>query len=192
LIGFPARFLAKTQQVEPQLMTSRDGLVFQRWQDPVIPMTAPKDRDTNRGNYMAWGMVQLPGNDNELSMYATEAYYGDVPGRLRRFTYRLDGFVSASASEKGGEVVTKPLQFKGEKLVVNFSTTEKGSVAVEVQDAAGRPLEGLSLKDSPPLTGDSAAQSVTWKGAQLARLAGTPVRLRFVLRNADVFSFQFR
>jgi hypothetical protein len=34
---------------------------------------------------------------------------------------------------------------------------------------------------------------VTWKGMTgLERLAGKPVRLRFVLKDADVFSFQFR
>src|SRR5690606_18993266 len=73
-IGFPARFQPQSQQVEPVLMSSRDGRTFHRWTEPVIPFTAPEDRDGNRSNYMAWGLVQLPGAERELSVYATEAY----------------------------------------------------------------------------------------------------------------------
>ena len=31
------------------------------------------DRAGNRCNYMAWGLVTLPGRDRELSVYASEA-----------------------------------------------------------------------------------------------------------------------
>lgn len=83
LLGFPTRFLAKTQQTEPVFMSSRDGLTFHRWSDPVIPITAPKDRDGNRSNYLAWGLLELPGRKKELSVYGTEAYYAGPAGRLR-------------------------------------------------------------------------------------------------------------
>ncbi len=36
-------------------------------------------------------------------------------------------------------------------------------------------------------------QEVSWKGgSELGTLAGRPVRLRFALNDADVYSFQFR
>ncbi len=76
-VGFPTRFQPKNEQVEPIFMTSRDGLSFKRWRQELIPITAPKDRDGNRSNYMANGLLQLPGQDRELSVYATEAYYAD-------------------------------------------------------------------------------------------------------------------
>ena len=35
LIGFPARFLPRTAQVEPIFMSSRDGVTFTRWKEPA-------------------------------------------------------------------------------------------------------------------------------------------------------------
>lgn len=87
-------------------MTSRDGTKFHRYAEAVIPRTAPKDRNHNRSNYMAWGMFQLPGKPNEISVYASENYYEPTPGRVRRFVYRVDGFVALRGGEEGGQVTT--------------------------------------------------------------------------------------
>lgn len=191
-LGFPARFWPERgEQVEPVFMTSRDGLTFRRWPDPLIPVTAPKDRAGNRSNYMAWGMVRLPGAKDEYSMYATEAYYRGPAGRLRRFTFRLDGFVSVRAV-KGGVLLTRPLRFSGERLVVNFRTRRDGSVRAGFEDEAGRLIEGYRLEDCSLMRGDATARTVVWsRGASVAALAGKAVRLRLALRNADVFSIQF-
>ena len=192
LIGFPTRFLPKTQQVEPTFMTSRDGRTFHRWTEALIPITAPEDRDGNRSNYMTWGLVQLPGNDKEYSVYATEAYYTGDDSRVRRFTYRIDGFVSVRAGAEGGALVTKPLVFAGGKLAVNFVTRKGGGVRVELQDAAGRPIERFTLADCAELRGDAIEQTVAWKGgADVSALAGKPIRIRFEINNADLFSFRF-
>jgi hypothetical protein len=193
LLGFPTHFLPAKQQTEPTFMVSRDGKTFHRWTEAVIPRTAPKDRDGNRSNYMAWGVLSLPGKEKELSVYGTEAYYTGPGSRLRRFSYRVDGFVSVHAPAEGGELLTKPLRFKGEKLTLNFVTGPTGSVQVEVQDADGQPIKGLTLGDCKPLQGDQIEQVVTWKdGAGVGRLAGKPVRLRFRLKDADVFSVRFQ
>ena len=41
--------------------------------------------------------------------------------------------------------------------------------------------------------GDSLERTVTWKGqADLGTLAGKPIRLRLVLRDADLFSLRFK
>lgn len=192
-IGFPTRFLPETQQVEPEFMTSRDGITFRRWTDPVIPLTAPKDRDGNRSNFMAWGLVQLPGDDRHWSVYATEAYYTGPASRLRRFTYRIDGFVSVNTSEGAGELVTKPLTFTGTRLVLNYLTAPAGSLRVEIQDAAGAPLPEFTLYECDLLQGDELAGTVRWRGrSNVSSLAGRAVRLRFAMRYADLFSLQFR
>ncbi len=192
LLGFPSRFLPKTQQVEPTLMSSRDGRTFHRWTEPVIPVTAPKDRDGNRSNYMAWGILQLPGADRELSMYASEAYYTGPDSRMRRFTYRVDGFVSVRAGAEGGELITKPVTFSGKELLLNFATAEGGSVRIELQNGEGKPIDGFTLADCEPLEGDAIGRTVQWKAAsELGSLAGRPVRLRIVLKHADLYSIQF-
>lgn len=187
MLGFPTRYQPKHEQVEPALMTSRDGVHFHRWEEPLIPITAPKDREGNRSNYMTLGVLQLPGNDRELSVYATEAYYKGPGSRIRRFTFRVDGFVSASATK--GELVTKPMTFTGARLSLNIAS--KGRSRVEVQDVDGKALPGFKLDEGTAIQGDFVDHIVAWKGGSLATLAGKPLKLRFVMQQADLFSLQF-
>ena len=192
LIGFPTRYLPnKGSRVEPTFMASRDGWHFHRWFEAVIPEDAPEARGGNRSNYMTWGLVQLPGNDREYSVYATEAYYTGPNSRVRRFTYRVDGFVSARGGTDRGELITKPLVFSGKQLEINFVTRPGGSVRVELQ-TEGKAVKGLSLADCQSLSGNEIAQIVSWKQAGVGSLAGKPVRLRFELKNADLYSFRFK
>ena len=93
----------------------------------------------------------------------------------------------------GGEMVTKPLTFAGKELELNYRTGAAGSVRIEIQDEAGTPLAGFTAADCPEIIGDEIERVVAWKaGSDVASLAGRPVRLRFVLADADVFSFRFR
>lgn len=188
LLGFPTRYQPKHEQVEPVLMTSRDGVNFKRWEEPLIPITAPKDRGWNRSNYMTIGVLSLPGKERELSVYATEAYYQGPGSRIRRFTFRVDGFVSAS-SAAAGELITKPLTFTGSKLSLNIVC--KGNTLIELQDALGHALPGFALDDCTAITGDFIDQAVTWKGGSLAAHAGKTVRLKIVMHDADMYSLQF-
>ena len=49
------------------------------------------------------------------------------------------------------------------------------------------------LGDSLEQIGNEIAREVTWKnGADLATLAGRPIRLRFVMKDAELYSIQFR
>ena len=106
LIGFPTRLLPdQGNRVEPLRMARRDGRKFKRWDKPVIPEEAPKDRKGNRSNYMAWGLVPTPGNAREYSVYASENYLSNSPTRLRRFTYRVDGFVALRGGQQGGQLI---------------------------------------------------------------------------------------
>jgi hypothetical protein len=192
LVGFPTRFQPANQQVEPVLMTSRDGQNFRRWPEPLITIDAPQDRDGNRSNYMTWGLLSLPDRPRELSVYATEAYYEGPGSRVRRFTFRADGFVALQAGETEAELLTKPLTFDGERLLVNFKTAAADGVRVELQDAAGRPIPGFTLADCVPLVGDEIDQPVRWaSNDSVAALAGKPIRIRFVGRNADLYAFAF-
>ena len=123
-VGFPTRYQPKNSQVEPVFMISRDGVNFRRYSEPLIPITAPSDRDGNRSNYMANGLIQVAGNHQEYSVFGSEAYYTGPDSRLRRFSFRVDGFVSVSAGNQGGTLVTKPLVFTGSKLNIQISENE--------------------------------------------------------------------
>lgn len=183
-LGFPTRYEPKSQQVEPILMISRDGQLFHRYAEPVIPRTAPEDRNHNRSNYMAWGMFQLPDKPDEISVYGTENYYEATPGRVRRFVYRVDGFVALRGGGDGGRLTTKPLRYDGSRLLVNYAVQDGGSLQIEALDASGD-----VIGSSQPLTGDAVDHVVSWQ--QDPQLGQGVVRLRFVLRNADVYSIRF-
>jgi len=78
-------------------------------------------------------------------------------------------------------------------LVINYATAAAGSIRVEIQDAGGKPLPGYALADSAETSGDEIEQVVAWKNASNVNpLAGKPVRLRFVLKDADLYSIRFR
>ena len=126
-------------------------------------------------------------------MYATEAYYTGPDSRLRRFTYRVDGFVSLRSAEEGGELLTKPLTFVGQALLVNFETSGNGSLRVEIQDDAGEPVEGFQLDDCLKIRGDEIELVAAWRnGSDVSRLAGTSIRLRFAVQDTDLYSLRFR
>jgi len=199
LIGFPTRFQPKNEQVEPVFMTSRDGLTFKRWSEALIPITAPLDRGGNRSNYMASGLLELPGQKGQLSVYGTEAYYSGPGSRLRRFVFRTDGFVSVHADAEIAEFLTKPFTFTGKELKVNFNAENSGRLRFEIQDEMGKPIPGFSLADCKPLVGDEIDCAVEWNTAadgktepsSVSILAKRPVRMRVEMQNADLFSIQF-
>ena len=63
---------------------------------------------------------------------------------------------------------------------------------VEIQDATGKPIPGFALEDCPEIYGDRIRQVVGWNQASDVRtLAGKPIRLRFVMNDADLYAIQF-
>ncbi len=188
-----------TAVTDGMFMSSRDGYNFSLWPESFIrPGLRPRDNWTYGDNFQNWGLVTTPsamaGAPDELSLFVREGYWRDGASVLRRYTLRVDGFASVQAPLSGGEFMTKPLIFAGGDLVLNFSASAAGSIRVEVlRDQMNTPVEGFSLEDCVEVLGDELARVVRWKdGRTLSGLAGTPIRLRFVLRDADLFSFRFR
>jgi len=179
-------------------MTSRNGKTFKRWPEAFLrPGPREKGSWVYGDNYIHWGMVEtkstLEDAPNEISMYVSEDYWEGESTSFRRLTLRLDGFVSAHASLAGGDIVTKPIRFEGGNLTLNLETSAAGGVQVEIQDVKGEPIDGYALEDCPPIYCDRIAQVVRWNkpGGDVRPLSGKPVRLRFVLKDADLYSFQF-
>ena len=127
----------------------------------------------------------VPTGDAEMSIYHSRSGH--------RYTLRTDGFISVRAGAAEGELTTKPVRFAGGELVLNVSTSASGSVRVEIQDDAGVPLAGFALADCLPIVGDAIERAVRWSSdPDVGVLAGKPVRLRFVMKEADLFSFRLR
>lgn len=92
-----------------------------------------------------------------------------------------------------GEVLTVPLVVPEGTLHVNVDASG-GELVVVACDAAGAPLAGFSA--SRPIRGDRTAAAVEWSSSASetgegvpASLAGQTVRLRFMLREARLFSY---
>ena len=91
----------------------------------------------------------------------------------------------------GGEFVTKPLRFSGNQLILNYATSAVGSLQVEIQDEAGQPLADFAIADCEPLYGNELDAPMRWKGGDLSEHADKPVRLRFVMKDSDVYTMRF-
>ncbi|MCZ6678599.1 MAG: hypothetical protein O7E52_15290 [Candidatus Poribacteria bacterium] len=186
-----------TAVTDGMFMSSRDGYHFDIWPESFIrPGLRLRDNWFYGDNYQNWGLVEtkshIDGAPDEISIYASEASHQGDDCRWRRFTLRVDGFVSVQAPLSGGEFVTKPLIFEGAHLAMNFSTSAAGSILVEIQDESGNPIPGFGLDDCPEVFGDALERVVPWKnGTDVSQFAGRPIRLRFVLADANLYSIRF-
>lgn len=200
LLSFPKRFVPERTKLsgykEPGVsdavfMSSRDGL---HWDRTFLEAWVRPGRDeknwTQRSNMPASGIVQL--EPNEFSLYISE-HYEWQDNRLRRLSVRKHGFASVHTDYTGGEFVTRPLTFTGSHLYLNYATSAVGSLQVEIQNAEGKPLSGYTLSDMSPLFGDELEGKATWRGSSdLSGLVGKTVRLRFVMKDADLYALQLR
>ncbi len=198
-VGFPMRFVPN-RHLDPKhpypgvsdgvLITSRDGIHFdRRFLEAFIKPDLGIRNWTDRTNLPTWGVVQT--GPEEMSVYWVEHFrHPDI--RLRRGSLRLDGFASVRAAPAGGEFVTRPLRFQGNKLQINFATSAPGSIRIAVLDRAGTEIPGFGLADCLELYGNEIERTVAWKqGADVSRLAGQPIRMRFVMQDADLFALRF-
>lgn len=207
-IGIAARFLpgrqaiseaeAKEIGVHPSyfkdtsdsvLLTTRGaGKIDRTFQEAFLRPGHGLNHWVSRDNYPCLNTVQT--RPEELSFYVNR-HYGQPTAHLQRFTLRTDGFASLEANAQGGEWLSKPITFTGNKLELNFATSAAGAIKVELQNPDQSPLEGFTLNDSAELIGDRLAQSVKWQGREdLSPLNGKPVRILLTLRDANLYSFQ--
>ena len=191
---------------EVQLCVSRDGRRFSRFRSPYVRNGLIHDRHGFRGEpdcgitAMCIGMVR----DGDW-LYQYYAGMGRIhgggsvaedsafpEGAVFRVRQRLDGFVSADADCTGGEFLTPPLTFSGRRLCLNADCGGLGEIWVELQDAAGMPLPGFSMDETVSIDRNGTAQEVWWKaGPDVGCLAGRSIRLRFRMRSAKLYAFQF-
>ncbi len=198
---FPSRFVPEREPTpgwkygpgvnDIVFMSSRDGLHFDRSFMEAFRRPGPDEGNWHeRGVYMERGILQT--SSTEMSMFGMENWR--LPSvRISRYTLRTDGFVSVNAGFAGGEFTTPALVFEGDELELNYATSAVGSVRVEIRDAGGGPLPGFALDKCAEIFGDEIEDVVRWaEGGDVGALAGRPVRLRFVMKDADLFAFRFR
>jgi len=113
-------------------------------------------------------------------------------------TMRKEGFAGLFANGvREGLVVTQPLRSSGARLLINGKCAPGGAIRVEVTDGCDRVLPGCSVEENDVFTGDKVAHEETWRGSAAIPFEKTPRgwpqvrKLRFYLRDAELFSFRF-
>ena len=178
-----------------QLAVSRDGVTWSRPdRRPYVGIDA--DGPGQRMLYAVQGLVMR--GDRVLQYHtAFDQSHGhkgqNNPGGVIRWTeQRRDGFVAAEFPYTGGDLLTRPLTFVGDRLELNVDASGSGEGRVELQDAQGQPLDGHALADSDRVLGNHVRHTITWHGSSdLGVPHGTPVRVRLVMRAAKLYALQF-
>ncbi len=200
---FPAFYQRAADVLEVQLMTSRDGVRWERAsREPVVPAGEPGS-SWEGGVYAGCGLAALQPGEWSLPIgpqwhthnqeHFAQGRTADPPhrGYVCRAIWRQDGLTSLEAPAEG-RCTTVPLIFSGSRLELNVWTRFAGEVRVELIEASGSPIPGFGFDECEPVTGDAPRHIVSWNGnSDLSAWSGTPVRLRLWLRRARLHALQF-
>ena len=177
--------------IDVQLVHSRNGRQWHRCEDrsPVIPL-GPNAYDAGCILGVANGPVFVR---DEMWVYytaITTTHGGCVPKKqitIGVAKWRKDGLVSLNSGPEGGIIETVPLRHAGDRLLVN-ANAEKGELSVAVLNADGNVIPGFDREDCEVIRADALRQQVHWNGKSTLP-ADQPVRLRFHLKNACLYSY---
>ncbi len=206
-IGMLWNFKTTNTTILPQFVFSRDGTHFdRRYRQPFIIPGGGESFDSV-AIYALNPVVHADklffyyGGVNWRSPEQLEALGAErANGEIGLAVLPLDGYVSLDGAKLVfSEVVTRPLSFTGNELRLNMRAAFQrwgaypAEVRVELLGMDHKPIPGYAFNDCDPLKETGIAQRVTWKGnADVSRLAGKPIMLKFYFKNAKLFSFQFR
>lgn len=188
-LGFLWVYHTDAQTVDVQLVSSRDGLRWERTagRRPFLPLL-PESRSAGEkfDRRMIYPSSAPVEHDGRLLIYYSgfgvphNAFAEDHDGRIGLAHLSPDGFCSLQATAPGS-VLTTPFTLGGTRLTVRarihgpgsstgpaepvwaeaFAGCEsgRGSIAVEVQDAGGGPIPGYAAAECEGLTHDPAADA---------------------------------
>ena len=112
-------------------------------------------------------------------------------GAMGSFLIGVDRFCGLVAGREPGRLVTNPVVVGGPELTLN-ANLRNGQARVEVRDAIGTPIPGMSLAECEPISGDQTDAPVRFtSGKSLATLVGQSVKLLIELDYGQVFAYRF-
>ena len=103
------------------------------------------------------------------------------------YAYRKDGFASVKSGYNTSVLQTPPFSFDGEELKLNFRTSARGSIYLQILDENNELIDGYSTCE---LFGDSVERTVDF-AKPLSELAGKTVVFRFTMQDAEIYSMRF-
>ena len=113
-------------------------------------------------------------------------------GALCRATWRkgrLWALTTASGGNMEGFASTSTAMDQGEVLNINASTVNNGGISAELVGDGGRVPPGFGRDDCDGVSGDGSTTRMTWRGNAACPTDG--LRVRFVLRSARLYGFEF-
>jgi len=194
-------FLARNARTE--LAVSRDCIHWHIFDRPGDAAYLPRRLEVaGKSVNLDWILDGLIRRGGRIWQYVNTAGRRTPSLRLLQ---RLDGFVSLDAGDQTGIVVTKPVVFEGDRLILNINSAGLVRVAItnlpgtEMSEYGFGPTSGLAkgqagfgIANCDPIKADSVRQVVTWNGGpDVSSLAGKVVRLRFEMQNAKLYAFKF-
>lgn len=188
-----------TVATDTLFMSSRNGWIWDRQEESFLrPGPCTEGSWIYGDNYFYYGMIPTKselgfGAPDEISFYASENYIGDQgkPARMRRLKLRQDGFVSVHFGAEYGELVTRPFVLTENSLSLNLETSAWGTLTVEILDEYGNVIPDYGRNNMYSIYGDSLDIRPMWHkcGSDLSELKGRTIALRFIGRDADLYSY---
>ncbi len=178
--------------VDVQLAWSWDLLHWSRppRRTPFLPTGAPGAFDShmvftsrapvemNNQLYFYYGGFHLPHDVKQTG------------GAIGLATLRKDGFCSMHAGAQEGSLVTRREALTVPALTINAVTGAGGEIRAELLDTHNNVIAGFSRNESIPFTGDATGHVLRWRSAAFSTAQKTTVKkIRFLLRNADLYSY---
>jgi hypothetical protein len=172
---------------------SRDGFHWYRPDHRAFIPASEKHGDWNWGNVQSAGGGCLVVGDRLFFYVSGRAGVRGSPASGVCSTglalLRRDGFASMDAAQDEGTLTTRLVRFQGGYVFVNVDAG-KGELRVEILDEKGEVIEPFSRARCVPIREDKTLQRVTWtKEADITRLAGKRVRVRFHLTAGRLYAF---
>jgi hypothetical protein len=187
---FPMFYHRFDQTSDIRLFSSVDGLHWS--QVPGGPVLSRKSFNDSGIEFPVVSKPLLPLPNHRVGLRYSASRYphkyprwkqGLQPGQSG-WAWWEQGRLVALTADEAGEFATFPLPVLGRELRLNARTPRAGMIKVGLGD---RPLE-----DCDPIVGDNLAHPVRWKGnADVGIEPGKTVSLRFQLRRAELFGFEW-
>jgi len=213
-------FHTSLQTMDVQIVSSRDGITWDRsvHRRPFVTLGYQRNQYSGYSfdSGMAWPATAPVSRNGSLWFYYSgfdnlhNAPSAEHTGQLGLARIRQDAFCSFDATAEG-YVLTRPLKFSGTNLDVNVQLLsgaqpgadapwrgifndrpdQGGYLRVEVLDESGDAIPGYEAEKSNLAGMDDIFRKVSWEGKKDVKdLQGKPVRLKFVLSRAKLYSFR--
>ena len=184
--------------IETQLMASRDGVNWTHYPRPVWLGIGEQAGFDVHQTYMAHGMIRR-GEEVWMYTFNSNVYHSGAKGKkerraIFRTVQRVDRFVAAEAPyEREATLVSRPLVFAGQQLILNIDTHASGWAQIGLRHADGSAIEGFGVDECVYVNGNELHYPVEWLGGRkdVSALAGQTVQIVVRMRGASLFSMQF-